>query len=478
LNIMDVSPHRVRHFIEEWPIYARDRDNPNRLPAKQLEELRGRLLVDQLQFLSEHSPFYRRLFRKERIDPKQVRGLEDLPRLPLTFRRDYLEDPMAFLPTPPRRRPELATYEITYTAGSQEGEPVPFFNTAYDMMAISLQMRRTAEICWITPRDTVFNLFPYSGLPHIGFYRTLHMASSLGAKLVNALLGEDLPGFPLHRPIDEAVQLAADSDASVLAGAASGCRHFVLRARQLEVQLPRVRVVLALGEAAPERMREDIRRRLQEGGTGEVFVANGYGFTECQGAMVECCEFGGCHNPSPDLYYLEVLDPSSLKPLKEGELGLLAITHLNRRGTAVLRYVIGDLAALERGPCPHCGRTGERLLVKVGSTYATRADEALRIRSKLVNPQVLRNVLDSIGGVLHYRMELEKERAGDPSSADRVKVVVSADPGMEARIEAEVRERLLQATGAEVEVNLADSGTDLYDPSLVLKDTRIVDRRE
>ncbi len=478
MNILDISPRRVRDFIARWPVYARDRENPNRLSSEDLGGLRDRLLTEQIRWLNEYSPFYRKVFRKEGVDIDKVRGLRDLYRIPVTYRRDYLEDPLAFLPSPPQRRPELAAYEITYTAGSQEGEPAPFFNTAYDMMAISLQMRRTAEICWITPVDTLFNLFPYSGLPHIGFYRTVHMASSIGAKLVNALLGEDLPGFPLHRSLDEAVQLAADCGASVLAGTASGDRHFVLRAQNLGARLPLARVVLALGEAAPERMREDIRRRLQDAGAGEVFVANGYGFTECQGAMVECCEFGGCHNPSPDLYYLEVLDPRSLEPLGEAELGLLAITHLNRRGTAVLRYVIGDLAALERGPCPHCGRSGERLVVKVGSTYATRADEVLTIKSKMVNPQVLRNVLDATPGVLRYRLELERESAGDPYSADRVRVVVSAEPGRGEEIEAEVRERLRLATGAEVEVRSADPRQDLYDPSFVLKDTRVVDRRD
>jgi phenylacetate-CoA ligase len=476
VNIMDASPRRAREFIGRWPIYARDRDNPNRLPAGELEKLRDALLQRQLAFLEACSPYYRRRFREEGVDIDCIRGVRDLPRLPVTFRQDYLDDPLSFLPSPAERRSELMTYEITYTSGRQGGDPVPFFNTAYDMMALSLQMRRTAEICWLTPRDTVFNLFPYSGLPHIGFYRTVHMASSIGARLVNALLGEDLPGFPVHHSLDEAAQLAADSEASVLAGTGSGVRHLVLRAQQLGIRLPRTRVALAMGEAVPERMREDIRRRLQESGAGEVFVANGYGFTECQGAFVECCEFGGCHNPSPDLYYPEILDRDSLEPLEEGELGLLAVTHLNRRGTSVLRYVIGDLAALEREACPHCGRTGERLVVKVGSTYATRAADAISVKSRLVNPQVLRNLMDSMGGVLRYRLQLEKERPGEPYSADRVRVVIAVPEESRGSAAEEVRERIKQAAGIEAEVVMADDA-DLYDPSLTLKDTRIVDRR-
>ena len=48
---------------------------------------------------------------------------------------------------------------------------------------------------------------------------------------------------------------------------------------------------------------------------------------------------------------------------------MLAITHLHRRGTVLLRYLVGDVVTLARAPCPHCGRDGERIV-------ATRAAPA------------------------------------------------------------------------------------------------------
>jgi phenylacetate-CoA ligase len=474
---MDVSPSRVSEFINQWPVYANDRGNPNWMRAEDLEALRDDLLVRQLEMLSRESPYYRELFTREKVDVSSIRGIRDLPVIPPTFRDDYMRRPLDFMLKPDSLAPEDVTYEITYTTGTATRNPVPFFNTAFDMMAISLQMRRTAEIAWLTPLDTFFNLFPYAGLPHIGFYRTIHMASSIGAKLVNGLTGRDMPGFPVHRSLDEAVTLAERHTATTLTGIGSIERHFILRAQYLRARLDQVRTVLAMGEAVPERMREEMRTRLQDLGAGEVFVNNGYSFTECQGTFVECCEFGGNHNPSPDLYYLEVLDPRSFEPLGEAELGLLAITHLNRRGTTVLRYVVGDLVALERGPCPHCGRVGERLIVKVGSTYATRSSEALCVDGQIVNPEVLHNLMSSIPGVRQYQFVVDKRDPGDEYSPDLLTIRLDAGEGARERIAQEVYERLPKETGVNARIEFADT-PELYDPSMILKDTRVVDHRE
>lgn len=477
MNIMDISPARVSEFINRWPVYSGDRGNPNWMEPGDLEDLRDGLLVRQLGLLAGQSPYYRELFAREKVDPGRIRGIRDLPAIPPTFREDYMRRPLDFLLKPGSLAPEDATCEITYTTGTATRNPVPFFNTAFDMMAISLQMRRTAEIAWITPADTLCNLFPYAGLPHIGFHRTAHMASTVGARLVNGLTGRDMPGFPVHRSLDEAVELAEMHGATVLAGIGSSERRFILRAQYLRSRLDRVRTVLAMGEAVPERVRGEMRARLRDLGSEEVFVNNGYSLTECQGTFVECCEFGGNHNPSPDLYYLEVLDPVSFEPLGQAELGLLAITHLNRRGTAVLRYVVGDLAALERGTCPHCGRSGERLVVKVGSTYATRSSEALFVEGQIVNPEVLHGLMSSIPGIRQYQFVVDKRDPGDEYSPDLLTIRLDAGEGARERIAREVYERLPREAGVNARVEFAEA-PELYDPSMALKDTRIVDHRE
>ncbi|GAC1354024.1 MAG: hypothetical protein NVSMB38_31320 [Ktedonobacteraceae bacterium] len=48
-------------------------------------------------------------------------------------------------------------------------------------------------------------------------------------------------------------------------------------------------------------------------------------------------------------------------PLLDGERGLSTVTHLDRRGTVLLRYVTGVLNAISNETCPHCGRQGPAL---------------------------------------------------------------------------------------------------------------------
>lgn len=475
MKIGDVTPEKVREFVRSWRIYARDVDNPLWKSPQELKALQEANLRRQLELAARFSPYYREVFRREKVDYRKINSLEDLERIPVTSREAYLRNPLAFLLAvdPPQ---ELdVTYEITYTSGTTTGTPAPFFNTAYDMYNISLAMRRMAEICWMTPEDTMLNLFPYGNLPHIGFYRTIHLASSVGMKLVNALSGKDVPGFPLHRSLDEVLELAAAHRVTVLAGMGRQERRFILRGEQVGADLSSVRIILSLGETVTEGMREEMRAHLP-GEASQAFIIDGYGFTECQGSFVECCEFGGNHNPAPNLYHIEILDPDTLRPLPDGELGLLAITHLDRRGTVLLRYLVGDLAAQETGVCPHCGRSGSRLVIRLGSTYAVRADKVIRVEGKLVNPEAVKNQLAGIKGVVEYQLVVEKEDPANPLSRDVLILRLSVAGRLRQDLEEEVITKVREAVGITPRIQYVQS-PEIYDPSRILKATRIVDKR-
>jgi len=471
----DISPQKVRDFVDGWPVYARDKDGPLWMQADELKAMQEHNLRRQLEMVATFSPYYREVFKRENVVVEDIRRLEDLVRIPVTSKESYLMNPLAFLLVVDPPDSLDVTYEITYTSGTTTGTPAPFFNSAYDMYSISLQLRRMAEISWMTPEDTVVNLFPYGSLPHIGFYRTIHFASTVGMKLVNALVGKDVPGFPLHRSVDEALELVQMHKASVLAGTGRYERRLILRGEQVGTDLSSLRILMALGDTAPEGMRDEMREHL--GGTAvEVFVNNGYILTECQGPFVECCEFGGNHNPAPNIYYIEILDPDSLQPLPDGEVGLLAVTHIDRRGTVLLRYVVGDLAARESGICPHCGRSGGRLVVRMGSTYAVRAEEVIRVGGKLVNPEAVRNQLAGVRGMVEYQLVVEKEEPDNRFSPDRLIIRMSVAGRMRKDLEEEVVARVREATGIEPKVEFVQS-PEIYDPTLALKATRFIDKR-
>jgi len=241
MRIRDISPQRVREFVARWPIYTRDGDNPLWMDEDSLRALQERNLRMQLELVAASSPYYRDFFKREKVAIEGIRTLSDLERIPVTSKECYLTNPLAFLLVVDPPQPLDVTYEITYTSGTTTGIPVPFFNTTYDMYNISLQLRRMAEISWMTPRDTVLNLFPYGNLPHVGFYRTIHLASTVGMRLVNGLVGKDEPGFELHRSVDEVLELAEMHGASVLTGTGRYARRTILRGGQLGTDLSSLR---------------------------------------------------------------------------------------------------------------------------------------------------------------------------------------------------------------------------------------------
>jgi len=120
---------------------------------------------------------------------------------------------------------------------------------------------------------------------------------------------------------------------------------------------------------------------------------------------VECAPGSGFHNPAPDQFYVEVVDPSSYQPLPDGEDGMVLLTHLRRRGTVLLRYALGDTAALSRERCPHCGSWTERLV-----SMPKRIDGLVKIKGALVNPEVLTQAAESSLGGLEYQFEVSAER--------------------------------------------------------------------
>ena len=148
-------------------------------------------------------------------------------------------------------------------------------------------------------------------------------------------------------------------------------------------------------------------------GSPHVTVNNGYGMTELMGPSTECRENGGAHLPAPEQFYFEVVDPETYAPVPDGARGLLLLTHLNRRGTVLLRYVAGDVVALTHEQCPHCGRWEPRFL---GSPY--RVDGLTKVKGTLINPVV---ILDGLSGLLsrgvrEYQVVISRENPHDPLS--------------------------------------------------------------
>jgi phenylacetate-coenzyme A ligase PaaK-like adenylate-forming protein len=158
--------------------------------------------------------------------------------------------------------------------------------------------------------------------------------------------------------------------------------------------------------------------------------------------MVECTHGSGYHNPAPDQFLFETVDPLTHKAVPDGDEGLILLAHLDRRGTVMLRYALGDVARLTRARCPHCGALTERLI-----SLPRRVDNLIKIKGMLVNPQALVDAVLEEPALLDFQAVVDKENPSDPLSMDRLRLRIVPAAGADAALDAALAARVQRAIG-------------------------------
>jgi phenylacetate-CoA ligase len=197
-----------------------------------------------------------------------------------------------------------------------------------------------------------------------------------------------------------------------------------------------------------------------------------YGLSEVLGPGVasECLHQQGLH-VNEDHFIIEIVDPQTLRPVPDGEVGEVVFTTLTKEGIPVIRYRTRDISRIIPGQCA-CGRTMRRMERVTG-----RSDDMLIIRGVNVYPSQIEQVLLGIPMVApHYQVVLTKR-----GSMDHVEVHVEVAPEFSFD---EVREleALQRRVKGEIESALAVSiAVKLVEPRSIArtegKAKRVVDLR-
>ena len=441
-----------------------------RQPLAEIRRVQDALVARQVALCAQGHPYYRRRWAQAGIDPTNIRNIDDLEALPLTPKKDLMAEPEAFrLHCPDLPLHERALWEVNYTTGST-GEPTPIYVTTHDYQAYLLQARRVAEISGIGDRDILANLFPLTQTAMGAFSRSAANAYASGAAVVGALTGAPHGDFGVHRSLDEAVRMVERHRATVLWGVTSFVRRAIIGAAELGADFKSVRMCGVTGEASSPAMREDMRARLRAMGATNPVIFDRYGSTE-SGGLAQCHQDGDWHNPAPEVIFHEVVDPDSGRRLPDGERGALAITHINRRGTTLMRYLVGDIVSLAHGPCPHCGRIGDRVVPPI-----VRTKDLLKVKGMLINPTALLEAVRAVPGVDEYQVVLARVDAADPFSMDEMIVRVASPRADREALTQAVIEAAQGAVRVRPRVEIAVAA-DIYDPVRDAKATRLVDRR-
>jgi phenylacetate-CoA ligase len=375
------------------PASAPDYLPPAQMQSLQLERLRG---VVERAF--NHVELFRSRLEERGLSPADIRGLEDIVKLPFTVKTDLRDTyPFGLFASPMQEVVRL------HASSGTTGKPIVVAYTQGDLDVWTSVMVRCLAACGITHGDVVQNAYGY-GL-FTGGLGAHYGAEALGATVVPVSGGNT----------ERQIMVMKDFNVTAICCTPTYFIHLLERATELGVDVREL--PLRAGVFGAEPWTESMRRHIESAGGIRAFDI--YGLSEIigPGVAVECCAQNGLHI-FEDHFYPEVVDTETGEPLPEGSEGELVITTLSKRAMPMIRYRTRDITSLVSEPCA-CGRTLRRMR-RIGR----RSDDMIILRGVNVFPSQIETALLAVEGTLpHYQIVLTRVKG-----LDQLEVLVEVTP--------------------------------------------------
>ena len=422
------------------------------MAREDLEQLQLERLQSTLYRVGTHVPFYKKKFDELKFNYDNVRSLDDLRRLPFTIKQDLRDNyPYGLFAVP------LRDVVRVHSSSGTSGQATVVGYTRNDIKTWSNLVARVITAAGVTKNDVIQIAFGY-GLFTGGF--GLHYGAELvGTSVIPISSGNTKRQIQIMKDFKTTALVCTPSYALVMAD--------TMMEMGINPNGLSLRYGLFGGEPWSEGMRREINEKLG------IIATDNYGLSEVMGPGVsgECLECNGLHI-NEDHFLLEILDPNTLEPVPEGEVGELVITTLTKEAFPMIRYRTRDLTRFIPGPCA-CGRTMRRMQRVMG-----RSDDMLIIKGVNVFPMQIEKVLFEVEGIEpHYQIIVDRE-----NHADRLTVLVEVmesiffDEMKKQRMVIDrIKSRLASELGLQVEVKLVEEKTlERYEG----KAKRVIDRRQ
>ncbi len=338
------------------------------LDRGQIEALQLKRLQDTVAHCYHGSPFYRKRLDSIGVKPESIKSLDDLRRIPFTTKQDLRDTyPFGIASIP------LGQCVRLHSSSGTTGNPTVVLHSAKDLHEWANALARSLWMVGCRPEDVFQNTSGYGMFTGgLGFQ---YAAEMLGMLTVPAGAGNTLRQLKFFTDFGTTVVHAIPSYAARLYEVM--CQQGIDPRRDTKLK------IMAIG-AEPHS--EDTRKRIEE--MLGLKAYNSFGMSEMCGPGVafECKEQNGMHIWE-DYYIVEIVDPDTLEPVPEGEVGELVLTTLNREAMPLLRYRTRDLTRILPGKCP-CGREHKRLDRMKG-----RSDDMIILKGVNIFPIQIETIL-------------------------------------------------------------------------------------
>jgi len=388
------------------------------LSRKEIEALQ----LERLQKTVAHcmnSPFYKKRFEENGLKPEDIRSLEDLRKIPFTTKQDLRDTyPFGIASVPLEKCVRL------HSSSGTTGNPTVILHTQKDLDQWANAVARCLWMVGLRPTDVFQNSSGYGMFTGgLGFQ---YGAERLGMLTVPAAAGNTLRQLKFIKDFGTTALHAIPSYA----------------ARLFEVMVeqgidPRRDTKLRTLVIGAEPHSEETRRRIED--MLGVKAYNSFGMSEMCGPGVafECKEQNGLHIWE-DYYIVEIVNPDTLEPVPDGEIGEMVLTTINREAMPLLRYRTRDLTRVLPGECP-CGRHHKRLDRMQG-----RSDDMIILKGVNIFPIQIEKILMQFPELSSdYLITLETLADNDGMTVEvEMKQIAIDDYGVLNRLTKEITRRL------------------------------------
>ncbi len=373
-------------------------------------------IVRQVKHVYENVPYYKKLMDEKGVKPEDVRGVEDIKKLPFLSKADLREAyPYGLLAT------DLKDCVRIHSTSGTTGKRVVAFYTQHDIDLWNDCCARAIVAAGGTEDDVVQVCYGY------GLF-TGGAGLDGGSHKVGCLT------LPMSSgSTDRQIQFMMDLNATILCCTPSYAAYIgeTLAEKGYKPEDNKLKAGISGAEPWTEEMRRGIEKSLG------IKAYDIYGLTETSGPGVafECEEQRGMHI-NEDHFYAEIIDPETGETLPEGSKGELVFTALDKEAFPLLRYRTRDICVLTREKCS-CGRNFVRMSKPMG-----RSDDMMIIRGVNVFPSQIETVLLNEGYTPNYQILVD--RVNNTDTLD-INVELSPEHFSDKVSDIQKRERSLEA---------------------------------
>ena len=362
----------------------------------EMEHLQSTRLVKQVNYVYHNVEYYRKKMQAVGLEPGDIKGIEDITKLPFTTKDDLRNTYPCGLFAVPRSE----VVRIHASSGTT-GKATVVGYTRRDIDIWSECVSRVLAMADIGKNDTVQVSYGY-GL-FTGGLGAHYGVENVGATVVPLSTGNTKKQLTMMKDLGVTAIMCTPS-------------YLMYLTESIEEQgiLNDLQLKSAVCGAEPwtEEMRNQIESRLH------IKAHDIYGLSEIMGPGVagDCVYHRGLHI-NEDHFLPEIISADTLTPIGDGEIGELVFTTLTKEALPLIRYRTKDLTSISHGKC-ECGRTTARL-----SRFVGRSDDMLIIRGVNVFPSQVEAALLEMGEVSpNYLMIVDRV-----NNLDTLEVLVEVD---------------------------------------------------